>query len=51
MEFEQWWSKNKDLYNLVGVDEKIAKAIWDEATFAAEGKIYKEVTQILQEEL
>ena len=49
MEFEQWWSRNKDLYALVGVSEHVAKAIWDDATFASESKMYKQVTQILQE--
>jgi hypothetical protein len=49
MEFEQWWIINKNLYTIVGVKENVAKAIWDDATFATEGKMYKQVTQILQE--
>lgn len=49
MEFEQWWAKNKDLYNLVNVKKEIAKAIWDDATFAVEAKIHAEISQILEE--
>jgi len=49
MEFEQWWSRNKDLYNLVNVTKEIAKAIWSDAVFITGKQTIEEITQILQE--
>jgi hypothetical protein len=35
MTFEQRWEKNKALYELVGVKDYVAKAIWIESALVA----------------
>lgn len=45
MDFELWWIKNKELYNLVKVTKEIAQVIWNDA----QSELQKEISQILKE--
>jgi hypothetical protein len=48
MSFEEWWAKNKALYELVGVKEYVAKAIWIESALVSTKATLETIREITE---